>query len=124
MKVKVAQSCPTLCQPMDYIVHGILWARILEWVAFPFSNPGIEPRSPTLQVDSLPAEPPGKSLAYKCLQTLSLCPTVTGDTEGKRRVSGKDGAPPRADGVAREKENALHLSRQVYRAMRGPHFLP
>ena len=39
--------------------------RILEWVAFPFSrdllNPGIESRSPTLQVDSLPAEPHGKS---------------------------------------------------------------
>ena len=45
-------------------VHGILRARILEWVAFPFSrgsNPGIEPRSPTLQADSLPAEPQGKS---------------------------------------------------------------
>jgi len=43
------------------VVHGILQARILEWVAFPFSkdllNSGIEPRSPTLQVDSLPAEP-------------------------------------------------------------------
>ena len=36
--VKVAQSCPTLCDPMDYIVHGILQARILEWVAFPFSR--------------------------------------------------------------------------------------
>ena len=39
-------------------------ARILEWVAFPFSrglpNPGIEPRSPALQADSLPAEPQGK----------------------------------------------------------------
>ena len=48
--VKVVQSCPTLCDPMDYIVHGILQARILEWVAFPFSgdlpNPGIKPRSP------------------------------------------------------------------------------
>ena len=48
---------------MDYTVHGILQARILEWVAFPFSkdlpNPGIEPRSPALQ-DSLPAEPQGK----------------------------------------------------------------
>ena len=42
---------------MDYTVHGILQARILEWVAFP--NPGMEPRSPTLQVDSLPAEPQG-----------------------------------------------------------------
>ena len=63
-KVKVAWSCLTLCDPMDYTVHGILQARILEWVAFPFSrdlsNPGIELRSPTLQVDSLPAEPPAK----------------------------------------------------------------
>ena len=58
-------SCVQLCDPMDYTVHGILQARILEWVAFPFSkdlpNPGIEPRSPALQVDSLPAEPPGKT---------------------------------------------------------------
>ena len=49
---------------MDYIVHGILQARTLEWVTFPFSrdlpNPGIELRSPTLQADSLPAEPQGK----------------------------------------------------------------
>ena len=60
VKVKVIQSCPTLCNPMDYTVHGILQARILEWVAVPFSkgfsNPGIEPRSPTLQVDSSPTE--------------------------------------------------------------------
>ena len=33
VKVKVAQSCLTLCDPMDYTVHGILQARILEWVA-------------------------------------------------------------------------------------------
>ena len=65
MKGKVAQSCPTLCDPMDYTVHEILQARLLEWVAFPFSkernlpNPVIEPRSPTLQEDSLPAEPQG-----------------------------------------------------------------
>ena len=36
-EVKVVQSCPTLCDPMDYTVQGILQARILEWVAFPFS---------------------------------------------------------------------------------------
>ena len=52
-KVKVTQSRPTLCNPMDYTVHGILQARILEWV-FPspgdLSNPGIQPRSPTLQI--------------------------------------------------------------------------
>ena len=35
-EVKVAQPCPALCDPMDYTVHGILQARILEWVAFPF----------------------------------------------------------------------------------------
>ena len=35
-KVKVAQSCPILCNPMDYTVHGILQARILECVAIPF----------------------------------------------------------------------------------------
>ena len=38
MKVKVIQSCPTLCDPMDYTVHRILQARMLEWVAFPFSR--------------------------------------------------------------------------------------
>ena len=46
VKVKVTQSCPnsfffscpTLCDPMDYTVHGIFQARILEWVAFPFSR--------------------------------------------------------------------------------------
>ena len=38
LKVKVAQSCLTLCDPMDYIVHGILRARILEWVAFPLAR--------------------------------------------------------------------------------------
>ena len=33
VKVKVTPSCPTVCNPMDYTVHGILLARILEWVA-------------------------------------------------------------------------------------------
>ena len=44
MKVKVAQSCPDLCDPMGYTVHGILQARILEWVAFPFSRGSSQPR--------------------------------------------------------------------------------
>ena len=44
VKVKVAQSCPTLCDPMVYTVHGILQARILEWVAFPFSRRSSQPR--------------------------------------------------------------------------------
>ena len=46
-KVKVAQSCPALCNPMDYTVHGILWARILKWVAFPFSRGSSQPMNRT-----------------------------------------------------------------------------
>ena len=53
VKVKVVQWCLILCNPMDYTAHGIFQARILEWVALPapgdLPNPGIKPRSPTLQ---------------------------------------------------------------------------
>ena len=44
MKVKVTQSCLTLCDPMDYSVHGIFQDRILERVAFPFSRGSSQPR--------------------------------------------------------------------------------
>ena len=44
LKVKVTQSCPTLCDPMDNTVYGILQARILECVAFPFSRGASQPR--------------------------------------------------------------------------------
>ena len=47
VKVKVAQSCLILCDPMDYTAHGILQARILEWVAFPFSRGSSQPRDRT-----------------------------------------------------------------------------
>ena len=43
-KVKVTQSCPTLCDLIAYTVHGILQARIWEWVAFPFSRGSSQPR--------------------------------------------------------------------------------
>ena len=63
--------CPILCDPMDcsppgFSVHGILQARILEWVAMPclslrdLPNPDIKPKSLTLQAYSLLSEPPGK----------------------------------------------------------------
>ena len=42
--VKIAQPCLTLCDPMDYRVHGILQARILEWVAILFSMESSQPR--------------------------------------------------------------------------------
>ena len=63
---KVTQACLTLCNsdmfhvPMEHMVHGILQARILEWVAFSFSRGSLQPRSPEWQTDSLPAEPKGK----------------------------------------------------------------
>ena len=43
-EVKVVHLCPTLCDPMDYTVHGILQAGLLEWVAFPFSRGSSQPR--------------------------------------------------------------------------------
>ena len=53
VKVLVAQLCQTLCRPMDwsppgFSVRGILQARILQWVAIPFSNTSSLPRDPTL----------------------------------------------------------------------------
>ena len=45
--VKVAQSCPILCNPMDYRVHGILQARLLEWIAFPFYRRSSQPKDQT-----------------------------------------------------------------------------
>ena len=72
--VLVTQSWPTLCSPIDSTlpdssVHGILQARILDWVAILFPrdlpDPGVEPRAPTWQADSLPSEPPGKP-TFEC----------------------------------------------------------
>ena len=72
MCVLVVQSCLTLCDPMGCSppvssFHEIIQARILEWVAISFlpgdlPEPGIKPGSPALQADSLPSEPPGKTL--------------------------------------------------------------
>ena len=63
MKVKteseVAQSCLTLCDPMDYTVHGILQARILEWVAFS-SEKAMAPHSSTLAWKIPWTEEPGR----------------------------------------------------------------
>ena len=81
----VAQSCPTLCDPMDS-VHKILQARILKWLAIPFlqgifQNQGSKPGSPTLQTDSLASEPLGATffqkkeksrIATKCPQCRAL----------------------------------------------------
>ena len=64
--MKVAQSCPTLCDP--WTIQSMEFSSPEYWSRWPFpspgdhSNPGIEPRSPTLQADSLPAEPPRRPI--------------------------------------------------------------
>ena len=95
LKVKVTQSSPTLCYPMDYRVHGILQARILKWVAFSFSRGSSQTKSPALQADSLPAEPQGKpkntgmgSLPYGVAQSR---------TRLKRLSSSSSSSPSSAD---------------------------
>ena len=74
------QSRLTLCDPMDCgppgsAAHGISQARILEWVAVSFSGgsswPGIKPRSPASQVDSLPAELSGNTLCTYMMSYIS-----------------------------------------------------
>ena len=63
LKVKVTQSCLTLCDCMD---QSMEFSRLEYWSGQPFPspgdlpNPGIKPRSPAWQADSLPAEPQGK----------------------------------------------------------------
>ena len=78
-----AQSCSTLCDPMDCSspgssVHGILQAKILKWVAIPFSKGSSQPRDRTqvscVEADSLPAEPLERSLhsVYICHNFIKL----------------------------------------------------
>ena len=82
----VAQSCPTICNPLDCrlppgsSVHRIFQARMLEWVAFPppgdLPNSGIEPCLLCLlhcQVDSLPTEPSGKPNIWWKFPKVSCC---------------------------------------------------
>ena len=47
VKVKISQMSPTLCDLVNYTVHGMFQARILEWVAFPFSRGNSQPRDQT-----------------------------------------------------------------------------
>ena len=69
----VAQLCLTLCHPWTVACRAplsmILQARILEWVAIPFSsgssNAGIKPGSPELHADSLSSEPCEKPITYR-----------------------------------------------------------
>ena len=88
--IEVAQSCLTLCDPMGcsppgFSVHGVLQARILEWV-FPspgdLPDPGIEARSPALQADTLTSEPPGRCTKNICWENEWLQHEVHGNNSG------------------------------------------
>ena len=81
MVVVVAQPCPTLCDPIDCSppgssVHGVLQARILEWVAVSYSK-GIflTQGFPALQADSLPSEPPGEVITKLQISRLPWWPS-------------------------------------------------
>ena len=71
-KWKSLSCVRALCDPIDNTVHGILQARILEWVAIPFSRDlpktGSEPRSPAVQADSLPTDLWGKPLVAQLVK--------------------------------------------------------
>ena len=88
MMMTMAQSCPTLCDPMDCRPsgssdHGILQAKILEWVAIPFSRGS--------QVNSFSSEPPGK-LVVKNL------PANSGDVGDMGSISGLGRSPGGGNG--------------------------
>ena len=86
MKVLVAQSCPTLCNPMGCSlpgssVYGISQARVLEWVAISFSGglprpPRIKPAFPALAGGFLTTEPLGKSFPHLLIASPEMSPTI------------------------------------------------
>ena len=74
---KLTQLCPTLCDPRT--IQSMEFSRPEYWSGYPFPspgdlpNPGIEPRSPALEVDSAPAEPQGKPCVFAmCISLYSL----------------------------------------------------
>ena len=74
---QLLQACPTLCNPVDYSlpgssVHGILQARVLEWVAMASSRGSSKPRSLALYADSLPLSHQGSPYDYTTKSNLQI----------------------------------------------------
>ena len=142
--VKVVQSCPTPWGPMDYTVHGILQARILEWVAFPFSRGPSQHRDRTqvshITGDSLPAELWGKPfqrIKMKYFKQPHIITRVSNVILGKwmqflnleklivltfRSVSNFHGANMSPDKCLYFSSHAVHFQR--YSACKGPTLQP
>ena len=88
VNVKVTQSCPYLCDPMHYTVHGILQARILEWVAVPFSSRYSQLKDQThvscIVGGFFTTELPGKPISQSS-EVITDNPTVNpGDSSGQQ----------------------------------------
>ena len=99
----MAQSCPTLCDPVDCSFQGSSARGISRqeyWSGLPFASPGdipdprIEPESPALRADTLPSEPPGKppesgetdhKARTGCFQEVLSIPTRE-ETKGHKRI--------------------------------------
>ena len=110
--MKVAPSCLTLCDPMDYTIHGILQARILEWVAFPFSRGSSEPRDHT-QVSHIAGRfftrwVTGEALALGSITT--------------NKASGGDGIPAELFQILKDDAiKVLHsICQQIWKAQQWP----
>ena len=99
----VAQLCLTLCDPMDCSlpdssVHGILQARILEWVAMPSSRmdlpyPGVKPGSPALQAGSLPLSYLRRPQNLSQFSSVQFSHSVVSDSLCDPMKSSKPGLP-------------------------------
>ena len=121
----VAQSCLTFCNPMNCrllgsSVHGIFQTRILQWVAISFSRglpgPGIEPRCPALQGDSLPPELPGKPQGGKFLSLkLDAKRNQMNDNIDQSKIrEGKYAAETKCHKLTSERHEMWNLERIVY----------
>ena len=120
LKVKVkalaVQSCPTLFDPMNKahqapLSMGFSKARILEWVAMTFSRgssqPGIEPRSPMLQADSLLCEPSGKYLFQLAVPNRKQLVVLHPRELGARLIEKIQEASQRKDSIGYSLSSAL-----------------
>ena len=103
---------------MNFTVHGILQARILESIAFLFCNPGTEPQSPTLQGDSLSAEPQGKPMCYLCTKYF---PRLEWRVAGKMSVL--TAASRQIERLSKTPPHKYHIYAQVTKAAVTMHWL-
>ena len=110
--MKVTPSCLTLCDPMDYTGNGILQARILKWVAFPFSRGSSEPRDHT-QVSRIAG---GFFTHWATGEALALGSITT------NKASGGDGLPAELFQILKDDAiKVLHsICQQIWKAQQWP----